>query len=109
MDNKGRELLEDFKNRLPSDLRGHLEKLIVFGSRAGGTHNDDSDLDIAVIVDRKNYEIEKRFEDIAYAVMWDNDFKTMLSIKVLEASKFHDAVSKGYSFYRHIESDGVLV
>jgi len=109
MENKDRELLLEFKNRLPADLRGHMEKLIVFGSRARGTHTDGSDLDIAVLVDIKTDEIEKRFEDIAYAVMWDNDFKTMLSIKVLEVSKFQDAVSRGYSFYRHIESDGVLV
>lgn len=109
MDNKDRELLADFKNRLPSDLKGHLEKLIVFGSRARGTHLDDSDLDMAVIVDKKTEKIEKGFEDIAYAVMWDNDFKTVLSIKVFEASKFHGALGKGYSFYRHIESDGILV
>ena len=109
MDNRDRELLLEFKNRLPADLKGHLEKLIVFGSRAGGTQTDDSDLDIAVLVDRKTDEIEKGFEDVAYAVMWDNDFRTMLSIKILETSRFQDALGKGYSFYKHIESDGVLV
>lgn len=109
MEKKDIELLADFKNRLSADLKGHLEKIIVFGSRAKGTHADDSDLDIAVLVNKKTEEIEKRFEDVAYAVMWDNDFKPVLSVKVLETSKFHDAVGKGYSFYRHIETDGVLV
>ncbi len=69
----------------------------------------DSDLDVVVLVDEKTDEIERRLENIAYQVMWDHDFNPIISLKVLAESRFYDALNKGYSFYRHIETQGVAV
>ena len=54
-------------------------------------------------------EIEKRLENIAYQVMWDNDFNPIISLKVLAESRFNEALNKGYSFYRYIETEGVAI
>lgn len=48
-------------------------------------------------------------EDIAYAVMWDYDFKPIISLKVFTESQFNKARAKGFSFYKHIEKEGILV
>ena len=53
--------------------------------------------------------MEKKLDDIAYAVMWDYDFKPIISIKVTSESRFNEALAKGFSFYRHIEKEGVSV
>jgi len=90
-------------------LKAHLKHLIVFGSRATGEAPVDSDLDVVVLVDEKTDEIERRLENIAYQVMWDHDFNPIISLKVLAESRFYDALNKGYSFYRHIETQGVAV
>jgi len=109
MNERDRALVVEFKSKLPDDLKAHLRNLIVFGSRAKGEASQDSDLDVVVLVDEKTDEIEKRLENIAYQVMWDHDFNPIISLKVLTESRFSDALSKGYSFYRHIETEGVAV
>lgn len=109
MNERDKELILEFKSRLPLDLKRHLRKLIVFGSRVRGEASEDSDLDIIVLMDEKAPEIEKKLEDIAYQVMWDYDFRPIISLKVFSESQFYNAINKGYSFYRNIEKEGVSV
>ena len=109
MNKRDRALVLEFKKRLPADLKAHLKQLIVFGSRATGEALVDSDLDVVALVDEKTDELERLLENIAYQVMWDHDFNPIISLKVLAESRFYDALNKGYSFYRHIETKGVAV
>jgi predicted nucleotidyltransferase len=109
MKERDKELILEFKRRLPIELERRLRKLIVFGSRVKGEATEDSDLDIIALVDEKTTEIEKKLEDIAYQVMWDHDFKPMISLKVVEESQYYNALNKGFSFYRHVEKEGVSV
>jgi predicted nucleotidyltransferase len=109
MDNKDKDLMLEFRRSLPSDLANHVTRLIVFGSRVRNEAAEDSDLDVIALVDEKNSVIEKRLEDIAYQIMWDHNFRPIISLKVLSEAQFSDALSKGFSFYRHVEKEGVLV
>lgn len=109
MDDRDRALILDIKRRLSSDLEGHVKRLIVFGSRAKGEAAEDSDLDVIALVDEKNPEIEKGLEDIAYQIMWDHDFRPIISLKVLSEAQFYNALDRGFSFYRHVEKEGVSV
>ncbi len=79
MNEKDRELILMFKSRLPSDVKWHLKQIIVFGSRARGEAKEESDIDVIALVDKKTSEIERRLEDVAYQVMWDHDFKPIMS------------------------------
>ena len=109
MDERDRTLIEEFKNRLPAGLRDRVRKIIVFGSRVRGEAAEDSDLDVIALVDEKTPEIERRLEDIAYQVMWDHDFKPIISLKVFDESHYSDALRRGFSFYLHVEKEGVAV
>lgn len=109
MDEKDKHLMLEFRKRLPSDLANHVKRLIIFGSRVRGKAAEDSDLDAIALVDEKNSEIEKRLEDVVYQVMWEHDFKPIISLKVLSEAQFVDALSRGFSFYRHVEKEGVSV
>jgi uncharacterized protein len=109
MNEKDRQIVFDLKNRLTEDVLKHLKKLVLFGSRARGEETGDSDLDLLALVDEKNSEIEKRLEDIAYQVMWDYDFNPVISLKVLAEAQFLTALNKGYSFYWHVEKEGVTI
>jgi predicted nucleotidyltransferase len=106
---RDKELITEFKKRLSSELGNHLRRIIVFGSRARGDEADESDLDIVALVDEKSKDIERRLEDIVYQVMWDYDFKPIISLKVFSESQFNNALSKGFSFYRHVQQEGVAV
>lgn len=41
--------------------------------------------------------------------MWDYDFKPIISLKVFAEAQFNKTSAKGFSFYKHIEKEGILV
>jgi len=104
-----KEVVLEFKRRLTTDLASLVSRILVYGSRARGTGKEDSDLDLLVLLRKKNAILEQELEDIAYQVMWDYDFKPIISLKVFPESRFLDAVSKGFSFYKHIQKEGIPI
>lgn len=106
---KDNKIINKIKSMIPSDLKGKIIKLIVFGSRVRGEETDDSDLDILAIVNEKSIDIEQRLDDIVYQVMWDNDFKPIISLKVFSDNRFTKALQEGYSFYKHINNEGIPI
>lgn len=109
MNEKDKALIIEFKNRLSYDLKAHLKQIIIYGSRAKGNAPDDSDLDVIALVEKKTSAIESALNDLMYQVMWDHDFRPIISLKVFGESEFNDALNKGFSFYRNVEKEGVLV
>jgi uncharacterized protein len=109
MEEQDRTIILDLKSRLSSDLQKRVIKFILYGSRARGTGTEDSDLDLVALVDEKTPEIESALDDIAYRVMWDYDFKPVISLKVFSEARFISAAEKGLSFYRHVEKEGISI
>jgi len=107
MDERDRVLILDFKGRLPSEVLAHVKKVIAFGSRARGHGEQDSDLDLLILVDRKTPELEGKIDDIAYQVMWDHDFRPIISIKLITEVGYRDYLAEGFTFYKNIEREGV--
>lgn len=103
------QMIEELKSRLSPEVRGHICKLILFGSRARGDAAEDSDLDLIALVDDKTPELENTLDEVAYRVMWDHDFKPIISLKVFSEARFRDAAAKGYSFYRQVEREGIVL
>lgn len=107
MTDKDKALVLEFKQRLSPDVKGHLKRLIVFGSRVTGEATDDSDLDVVALVDDKSPEIERKLDDTAYKVMWDHDFRPIISLKVFSEAQFDLALNQGFSFYKHVAREGI--
>lgn len=104
-----KQLVEELKRRLPPEVREHLRQMILFGSRARGDADEDSDLDLVALVDEKTPELERALDDIAYNVMWDNDFHPVISLKVFSEARFRTSLEQGFSFYRNVMKDGVVI
>jgi len=109
MNEQDRKIILELKSRLSADLRKRVIKLILYGSRARGGGMEDSDLDLVALVDEKTPEIEGALDDIAYGVMWDHDFKPVISLKVFSEARFRSATEKGLSFYKHVEKEGISI
>jgi predicted nucleotidyltransferase len=74
-----RRIVQDIKRRLPEEVQCHVERYIVFGSRARGDASADSDLDLIVLVDKKT------------------------------VASFESAVARDLSFYKNVDSHGITV
>ena len=109
MNAQDNQMATDLKERITTAISTHLSRLIVFGSRARGDAAPDSDLAVVALVDNREPELERRLDDIAYDVMWDHDFRPIISLKVFSETEFTTAARKGFSFYRHIVNEGVAV
>ena len=53
-----------FIDGLKSEFKGSLKKIILFGSRARGDYDDESDYDFILIFDKLTPEIRKRLDDM---------------------------------------------
>jgi len=104
-----RDVAAALKVRLARAADGHLRKLIVFGSSARGRSDPESDLDVAVLVDQLTPTLEAVMDDEAYRLMWDRDFRPVVSLKVFAEDDFEQAVRDGFSFYQHVVTQGEAV
>ena len=64
MDVNDRLVLNRFKNLLSKNLK--VKQLVLFGSRARGDADPDSDMDILVILDNHDQVVEKYVSDCAW-------------------------------------------
>lgn len=101
------EMIKEFKEILVSRFDQEILKIVVFGSYAKGKEILESDLDILIVV--KNKELEKQIDDIAYKIMWNFDFKPLLSTYVVSEAHFNYIKKIRTGFYESIEEEGIEV
>lgn len=65
--------LKDFKEKVQEQLKGNIFELRLFGSRARGEGNEESDLDVAVIVKNDNHKIKRQIYDSAAEIFLDKE------------------------------------
>ncbi|HEV8712866.1 MAG TPA: nucleotidyltransferase domain-containing protein, partial [Candidatus Binatia bacterium] len=99
----------EFQERIPEPTRSHIRQLILFGSAAREEDQPESDVDILALLDEKSQEIEEALREAAYQAMWACDFQRLLSLKILTFTDYEDRLAKGYSFYQHVEHEGVAL
>jgi predicted nucleotidyltransferase len=107
MTERDRDIILELKKKLPTEVSANIKKMIAFGSRVRGQGEEDSDLDLLILVNRKTSDLESKIEDVAYKVMWDHDFKPIISIKVFTEAHYQDFLREGFSFYKNIDREGV--
>ncbi len=99
------ELLRAIKNTILSvDQNG---KVILFGSQARGTANNDSDWDLIVLLDKPKIESED-FDRIGYPLVelgWNEG--EQISPKIYT---FYDWQKRSFTaFYKNVEKEGIVL
>ena len=102
-------ILAKFEQEIPPSLRKNIVRILLFGSYARGEAVRESDLDLAVLVIKKDLELVQTLDDCAYRVMWEFDFDPVISLKVFSEDEFSEAVRRGFSFYRNVLDEGIPV
>jgi predicted nucleotidyltransferase len=102
-------LVNTLKKRLQEVAGENLQAAIVYGSRAWGHPDPDSDLDVAAIVRDCTPQLEVDLLEAAYQVMWDHDFTPLISLQVFDAGRFAAYREKGFTFYRKVAEEGITL
>ena len=103
------DLIQALKKRLTAVAGDGLQAIIVYGSRPWGRPDPDSDLDVAALVQDRTPQLEEALLEAAYQVMWDHDFTPLISLKVFDAGSFATYQEKGFSFYRKVAEEGIVL
>lgn len=97
--------LARFRDALQSLLGENLLSLRLFGSRARGEGTEESDLDVLVLVKKKDRDLCRRIVEESLEV--DLAYGTNLAPTVLSADEYRQNQEYGTPFYRNIEREGV--
>ena len=104
-----KELQEVFEKMVPgfqSIFGNVLEQIIVYGSVAKGTHTDESDIDIAVIV--RNYTEEMHDKMIDFTVDLELEYNKVLSVLLIDYNNFKEWENV-LPFYQNVKKDGIML
>jgi predicted nucleotidyltransferase len=97
--------LEEFLQSLRSALGKNLLEAKLFGSKATGRGQPDSDIDVLVVVIRNGAETEDRVLDIVFDVNFKHD--VYISPRVIDHSIVSDPVWSITPFLRAIAKEGI--
>jgi predicted nucleotidyltransferase len=87
-------------------LGSNLEQAILYGSRARGDEEPDSDLDILVVLRDSNQRDREEIHRIAYNLMWDREFRLLLSLNIIDREHYLLLSEAGSSYLGNILREG---
>lgn len=99
-----KDILQKISEELSSDRR--ILRAIAYGSRVRGDYRDDSDLDVLVIVDKKNREIKDKSLNIFYLYELEMDISFSVIILSREELEFNERL--GSPFIESIKKEGII-
>lgn len=102
-----KDLLQLYRTELEAISESHIKKVILYGSYVRGDFKRDSDIDIMILVDMKDY---KDCEDKIYDLTYDFNQKYNTDIMPMIQNMEHFNYWKNaYMFYHNINREGVEI
>jgi len=99
------ELITLFSKKLKERLGNRLIRIILFGSRARGDYNPDSDYDLLVIVDKVTPEVNESINDLAGEFLYE--YSKLFPVIAVSEKRF--ANEKYNPLYMNIRKEGVTL
>ena len=104
-----KQILDEFKQKLPSGVQQQIVQMRCFGSYAKGNEQPDSDLDLLIVLKAEDENIQEVINEVAYNIMWEHDFTPLLAVKIISEAHYKDLGRKNSFFYQNLQQDGVLI
>jgi hypothetical protein len=98
-------VLKELRNRMESQLGDRLVRIVLFGSRARGDFDVESDIDIAIIV--RDLPRELRHQILDSVAELEMEYLTPVSVHILSESEFERLRRRERRFALDIEREGV--
>jgi len=98
-------ILKELRSRVENELGDRLVRIVLFGSKARGDFDIESDIDIAMIVRDLSREIKHQILDSVAEI--EMKYFTPLSVHILSESEFERLKKRERRFALDIEREGV--
>lgn len=98
-------ILNELRDNLKEIIGSRTIKLILYGSRARGDYDDESDIDIAIIVRGLTRELKKRIIDVVVDI--EIKYLTPLSTLLLSEEDFELLKKRERRIALDIEREGI--
>ncbi len=102
-----RAALSELRSRLVVLLGSRLQKVLLFGSKARGDAEADSDTDVAIIVEGLDQSLKRQILDIVTDI--ELNHLTPLSTLIMSKADFDQLKARELRLAEDIEREGVLV
>ncbi|MEW6607170.1 MAG: nucleotidyltransferase domain-containing protein [bacterium] len=99
--------VNEFKDFLLDNYSNRIELIELFGSKARGDGDKESDIDLLIVVDKE----DRRFDDQICEMMTELslEYNTLVSPVVFEKEEFELEKRVRTAIIRDIERDGILI
>lgn len=102
-------IVYQFAQQLKSIFGIHLSKVIVYGSYARDDYQENSDVDVMILVDLPDEEIKSK-ENMVYDVAFDIEMKTGIDISpVIKNEAQYEYWVDVLPYYRNVREEGIVV
>jgi predicted nucleotidyltransferase len=102
---KEKEIVQRFKERVTETLGDRLDRIVLFGSRARGDAEEDSDFDFLVTVKNPKADDKERVRQIAWELSLEYD--TVITPLVLPIEDFVE--EKYFYLHENIHKEGRVI
>ena len=102
---KEEDILRAISEELSTDER--ILRIIVYGSRVRGDYKGDSDLDVLVVVNKKDRDIKDKIISIFYSYELQTDISFAITIFSLNELEFNERL--GSPFIKNIKKEGIYI
>ncbi len=99
-------VLKDFLERI-APLRPRISRVVLFGSRARGTHAFDSDYDLLLAVPQKDDALIDALYEAVMDVLLAHG--RLVSLKIYDEKELARLRALGTPFMEHVDREGVVL
>lgn len=99
--------IERFTRQVRQLFPDRVRSIVLFGSKATGVATAESDVDILVIVDRKDRGITEAIFDIAHEIFLDTECLVTINPVVSSEGYYSNLLSRERRFALDIEKHGI--
>ena len=102
-----REIVNSFVKELKEKLGDEIVDIRLFGSKARGDFNEESDIDIFVLVKKKTPTTREKVSSLAADLIFEHDIP--LSVVLYDLYEYHKNKELGSFFFESVEREGIAL
>jgi len=100
-----RAALEDFVSHLHQHCGDVIASVILFGSKARGDSDAESDIDLLIITHRDDWELQQQIDDLT--IQTDLAHNVVISDMMVSVERYTQIRQRRESLYQRIEREGI--